>query len=173
MPSITQSPELEFPDVEPGVGDFSTEHILTPYGSYTITVRDANDQGKLMMPLGKTSASPPTCVIASIHAPVAKKYVEWSCTRPGTQPVVPSANVADSNLVLLHADYWPMAPQLLSDGATRVYGFAGLYIYACLGPYVESDGFAMSFAPYQLTPDPDDTENRVYQGANFDPSIVG
>lgn len=168
MASITSVPTGVAPDLSPAAGLFSTDHIETPYGTYDVTVKYDNNEGLLALPIAKPpAAGGPTLMIVRLHAPVCKKIVEWSATRRVLKPLVPTAISADPALVLLSRAYWPLAPRLLADGITKVYGMAGVYVYACSNGIDESAGFPLSFPSYQQA-----TGER-FGGEQFVTGIVG
>lgn len=168
MASITSIPSGSVPDDFPAAGLFSTEHIQTPYGEYDVEVCYENNQGKLALPVAKAPGDPgPSLVIVRLHAPVCRKIVKWKATRHALQPLVPLAETGDPALSLLSDTYWPITPELMGDGITKIYGFAGVYVYACQNGVQASLGFALTFPPHMV-----DT-GEAFNGGNFTPGIIG
>lgn len=167
MASITSVPIATVPDLDPGPGQFTPEHIQTPYGVYSITIKYQNDQGKRMMPIGKLPTSATKSIaIVSLFSPCCKKFVEWQASREGDYPLVPNAFDPDPNLTLLANDYWFIDPKRMADGFTLNYGMGGIYIYAVNNPVQQGGGFALAFPPYQVN-----TGERMPE-ANFVDTII-
>lgn len=154
MASITQGPLSDPQENPPLPVSWSSGHLTTPWGVYTVTVEYQNQEGKIGLPLGKAPGSPgPTAVVVDLHAPYCVKIVEFTATRAGASPVLPSKNSPDTNLKLLSHDFAPHPPKLESDGVNYRYGGTGRYVYQCLTPVTEDTGFPLTFPPYEQTGD--------------------
>lgn len=94
------------------------------------------DMGLLIMPLAGSPGDSP--VVIQVHSPITYRAVEWTVSRKGQRPALPSSSTGNDNELVLSKSIIPVTP-LLTANNQRIYRTSGRYEYVFLVPPSKDD----------------------------------
>jgi hypothetical protein len=102
------------------------------YTEYTLRPAYRDRQNILQLPTATPAGGSKLSSIVQWANPMADVVVEWTASKVGTWPTVPSKISSDNNLVYVEGEIYPGTPILRGDGVTVEYTLSGKYYYAAV-----------------------------------------
>ena len=140
---------------------------FAPYDEYRVSAEWVHDSGDRMLPGTGVGSAPRRAKRVSVHGGKMTLEVNWTASRTGAPPVLPTFLSQDSNLVPLTGAVVPEQVEMSPDGATQVYRVSGHYVYGVLDP-----GLASVLAPIPPFLAPQQSPASVAATANYSDGVM-
>lgn len=137
------------PEVGPPT-NFTSENTRHPYHTYKVRTRYVWNDGMTSMAVAGPNGT--AAEVIKVSAACGMKIVEWTATRHGANPQIPTPTSTDENQVRHSFEVVTESPDMMADG-TYVYTVSGKYVYLLRKPVDFTDNkFFMGSGGQDLTP---------------------